>query len=306
MKKDHNYCYYLVAFIDILGQKEAFQGINSVPAEGEEDLKKKIIEAHKQTVQFVEVFRESFNNLFGVSKETKSKIEVPDTFKKQFNEIRKVSLKHKRFSDCILAFVPFQTDKYHLNAVNGIRAIITSCGAMLLLSLSDGKAFRAGIEVGLGTELENGEVYGPALFKAYNLESKIAQYPRIVIGPELINYLINLSKKNPQMPNQDPIGIELCKITADKCLEMIIKDFDGYNIVDYLGDEIKKIYSHPSVNYKISYEEIFERASKFVEEEYQKRKKMKDSKLALRYYLLSNYFKIKTKMSHSTSSNKTK
>ncbi len=296
MKKDHNYCYYLVAFIDILGQKGAFQGINSVPAEGEGDLKEKLDEAHEQTVHFVEVFRESFNNLFnGISKETESKMKVPNTFKKQFDEMRKVTLKHKRFSDCILAFVPLQTDKYHINAVNGVHAVITSCGAMLLLSLSGEKAFRAGIEVGIGTELENGEVYGPALFKAYNLESKIAQYPRIVIGPELINYLINLSKKNPQMPNQDPKDIELSKITADKCLKMIMKDFDGYNIVDYLGDELKKIYSHPSVSYKISYEEIFEKASKFVEEEYQKRKKMKDSKLALRYYLLFNYFKIKNK-----------
>ena len=58
MKKDHNYGNYLVAFIDILGQKEAFQGINSVPAEGEEDLKEKLSEAHEQTVHFVEVFRE--------------------------------------------------------------------------------------------------------------------------------------------------------------------------------------------------------------------------------------------------------
>lgn len=296
MKKDYNYCNYLVAFIDILGQKEAFQGINSVPAEGEEDLKKKLYEAHEQTVYFVEAFRESFNNLFnGISKETESKMKVPDTFKKQFDEMRKVTLKHKRFSDCILAFVPLQTDKYHINSANGVLAVITSCGAMSLLSLSGEKAFRAGIEVGIGTELENGEVYGPALFKAYNLESKIAQYPRIVIGPELINYLINLSKKNPQMPNQDPKDIELCKITADRCLKMIMKDFDGYNIVDYLGDELKKFFSHPSVSYPLPYEEIFERASKFVEEEYQKRKKMKDSKLALRYYLLFNYFKIKNK-----------
>lgn len=297
MKKDYNYGYYLVAFIDILGQKEAFKGINSVPAEGEEDLKEKLDEAHEQTVLFLEVFQEAFNDLFNkISKGTESKMKVPNTFKKQFYEMRKVTLKHKRFSDCTLAFVPLQTDKYHSNVVNGVHAVITSCGAMSLLSLSHEKAIRAGIEVGLGTELENGEVYGPALFKAYNLESKIAQYPRIVIGPELMNYLINLSKKNPQMPNQaPPKDIEFCKITADKCLKMIMEDFDGHNIVDYLGDELKKTFTNPSVSYKITYEEIFERASKFVEEEYQKRKKMEDSKLALRYYLLFNYFKNKNK-----------
>lgn len=62
------------------------------------------------------------------------------------------------------------------------------------------KAFRAGVEVGLGTELDNGEIYGPVLYKAYELESKVAEYPRIVVGKELINYLTTLVNAHEQLP----------------------------------------------------------------------------------------------------------
>ncbi len=41
----------------------------------------------------------------------------------------------------------------------------------------------------------------------------------------------------------------------------------------------------------ISEKDFLDQAFGFIEEEYEKRKKMHDSKLALRYYLLYNYFK---------------
>ena len=44
MKKDFNYCYYLVACIDVLCQKEAFKDINDLPKNEEE--KQKLIQAH--------------------------------------------------------------------------------------------------------------------------------------------------------------------------------------------------------------------------------------------------------------------
>jgi hypothetical protein len=34
-----------------------------------------------------------------------------------------------------------------------------------------------------------GEIYGTALERAYDLESEVAKYPRIVIGDELSKYL---------------------------------------------------------------------------------------------------------------------
>ena len=298
MRKDYNYCYYLVAFIDVLGQKKAFQGIDAMPTKDDTKLQKKLIEAHEQTVLFIENFRSGFENIFNTClEESESTVEVPEFKKEKFDDLRRVILKHQRFSDCIQAFVPFQLDeyhRYHSNVINGVLGILTACGGMLLVSLAEKKAFRVGIEVGIGTELSNDEVYGPALFKAYSLENKIAQYPRIVIGKELLNYLRNLSEKIQQIPDQDQDkeDIELCKRMADKCLKMVIKDLDGYPILDYLGDEFRKtIYKSPHDEGQISYEEIYKKAYEFVEAEYKKRRDMGDSKLALRYYLLHQYLK---------------
>jgi hypothetical protein len=55
--------------------------------------------------------------------------------------------------------------------------------------MSQGWPIRGGIELGLAMDIDNDDIYGPALARAYTLESKVAQYPRIVIGEELILYL---------------------------------------------------------------------------------------------------------------------
>ncbi len=54
-----NYYYYLVAFIDVLGQKEAFQDLGN---QSLADNHPKLIEAHKQTAFFVETLRKGFKD----------------------------------------------------------------------------------------------------------------------------------------------------------------------------------------------------------------------------------------------------
>jgi len=293
MKKNSNYCHYLVAFIDILGQKEAFYGIDRLPQTKEEE--QKLIKAHSETVLFIEELWGWFEDYFKTYKEVgESQFKVPEAKKEQFDEMRKVILKHTRFSDCIQAFVPLQSEKYHSPRMNGIFGILGACGGMLLLSFARKKPFRAGIDIGIATELTTGEAYGPGFFNAYALESKIAQYPRIVIGDQLINYLMNLSNKNQQLPNQVVEDIELCKIMADNCRGMIVRDLDGYPILDYLGDKFADNFTENlSEESKEKMPEIFNLAFNFIESEYKRRRDARDRKLASRYFMLYNYFKAK-------------
>jgi hypothetical protein len=41
------------------------------------------------------------------------------------------------------------------------------------------------------------EVYGPGLVSAHVLESEVAQYPRVVVGPGLMRYLAALQSRRP-------------------------------------------------------------------------------------------------------------
>lgn len=291
MKFERSYYYYLVAFIDVLGQREAFKGIDVFPADEDNETRERFIEAHEQTVFFIDSFRDRFKEIFETyADEGESELKVPESKKSKFNEIRKVELKYKFFSDSILAYVPIKTEKYYSKIINGIFGVFGACGGMLLFSLAMEKAFRAGIEIGIGAELSNEEVYGPALFKAYDLESKIAQYPRIVIGDEVLNFLVGLSQRKLEISDKD--DEQFCKNMADSCIEMIIKDVDGHPILDYLGPEFRrKYFRHTGDDTFNSFESAFPMAYEFVEKEYKKRKAAKDNKLAVRYYLLYNYFK---------------
>jgi hypothetical protein len=296
MTNDINYCYYAVAFIDVLGQKEAFEGINNLEGIENPESKRRLIKAHQETVLFVEKLREGFESFFkAYTKQSgQSKDKVPDSKKEQYVEMCKCLLKHQRFSDCIQAYTPLQTKKYHSTAMNGVYGILAACGGMFLLALTCNKVFRAGVDVGIGTEMSNGEIYGPALFKAYELESKIAQYPRIVIGDMLMNYLANLSKGNPQLPNQTKEDIGLCKTLADRCLKMIVPDaMDGRPILDYLGSEFRKFEEQLPEDSRISYADISRKAFLFVRAECERWEQKKDEKLAVRYRQLYSYFQTK-------------
>lgn len=140
-------------------------------------------------------------------------------------------------------------------------------------------------------------MYGSVSYQVYHLESKIAKYPRIVIGDELCSYLFSLSKGIKQFPEQKEEDIKLCKSLAEACLKMVIKDIDGQPILDYLGDSFKKNLNNSPLEGKMTYDETVNKAFQFVEEEYLKRKNTKDNKLALRYYLLYNYFKARIQKS---------
>jgi hypothetical protein len=290
MRCDYNWCNYLVASVDVLGQKEAFKDMQAIPTD--EESKKKFRKAHEKTVLFIEAFRVGFRNYFDMySEDSESIVKVPEEKRGKFEEIRKsLTIKYQFFSDSMLASIPLQTEKYQSNAINGVYGILGACGGMLLLSLSEKKAFRVGIDVGPGTELKDGDIYGPALVRAYKLESEVAKYPRIVIGSEFLNYLLNLSHKTEQFPGQDEEDKEICKNMADLCLSMIVKDLDGVLILDYLGEEFRN-----KILKKIdSAKEIFGKAYDFVKKEYEQKRESGERKLALRYYLLHNYFRAKS------------
>ena len=124
-----NYYFYLLAFIDVLGQKEAFADLGKEPLADDHP---KLIEAHKQTAFFIETLRNAFKNFFDAyTEEREPKAKVPPEKMDQFKAMLKSNLKHQRFSDCIQAYVCLHTDKYHSNAVNGVYGTLLACGGIV-------------------------------------------------------------------------------------------------------------------------------------------------------------------------------
>lgn len=288
-KQRPEYANYVVAFLDVLGQRAAFKPLEKFPIIEQSDEFKEALESiHVDTVHNVKTLREAFVGLFNdITAERPIPKGIPQDKVEVFKEMRKTNLKYKSFSDCMQFFACLNTDKFHCQAMNAVQTMFTATGGLLLATLAERKVFRAGIDVGIGIEIEEDEVYGQALFRAYDLESKIAKYPRIVIGDTLINYLRNLAHQNPQIPNQSSEDIALCKTMAEYCLKSLKQDIDGYIMLDYLGENF-------SIGLKEALEEkfqlYFDLAFDFIQSEYMRFKKAKDSQMAQRYHWLYQYF----------------
>jgi hypothetical protein len=80
------------------------------------------------------------------------------------------------------------------NPIMTLHTLLSICAATFINTLSFGMVCRGGINTGIAGEFFTGEIYGPALADVYYLESRIADYPRIVVGDQLYLFLEDLVK----------------------------------------------------------------------------------------------------------------
>jgi len=273
---------YLVAYIDILGQKDIIKQITGIPENQEEQ--DRFINLAKETIGFVDRFRSGFKDYFNAyvtGDPQKPRREMPEELK----DLTKSEIKFITFSDCIVIYIPMQFLNNDPISINGLYGVLAACSSMYLLSLCEKHSIRGGIDVGIGVETYPGEIFGPAFISSYELESKVAQYPRIVIGDGLIKYLSSMIN----LPGND-IKTAYIKKTANHCKEMIKMDFDGHAFLDCLGEEYRKTISSELI--KVI---PLNDAKAYIYDQYKFWQGKKDSKLAFRYLLLLNYFERRMK-----------
>jgi hypothetical protein len=172
-------------------------------------------------------------------------------------------------------------------AVQGVFGVFAACASSMLMHLSQGRPLRGGIEIGIGMEIKDNEIYGPCVSDAYVLESKIAKYPRIVVGKELVNFL---RMNSLLFTENDPFNA-YSKQLADICISLLAIDDDGYSFIDFLGEGCKKHIYKDDIEIK----QLVNSAHNAIVQESEKWKTQKNSKLAFRYTLLRNYFEERLK-----------
>ena len=281
---------YIVASVDVLGQKDEFKKIESYLVD--EVLQDKLEEVAENTICVIENLRKQFKDLYdSYTAKRASTVKVLKEHQAEYDEMRtSAPIGFQSFSDSMIAYVPLRTRKYHTSDLVAINGIFGAVGGQLLITLAViESSYRAGIELGIGTEFEGGGVYGPVLAEAYKLEAEVAEYPRIVIGKKLKKYLDKCSKSNPLSPNQTPRDIMNCKHMADVCLRMIDKDQDGCLILDYLGKEFRNRF----LNKIDPSGDIPNMAIKAVKEKLKEKSDSEDMKVAAKYEKLLAYFELK-------------
>lgn len=218
--------YHLVAFLDVLGQRDRFRGLH-LPKNPEEAAA--VGEVLRQTAGFVLDLRDAFDQQF-------ESFEAAST-----NIIRhtKEPLRPKfvGFSDSFVTSVPLRNDGGDLVGIVTVFSALSAAAVVMLISLANKHPLRGGIDVGLATEIGPHEIYGAALGNAYLLECQEAGYPRIVIGEELWGYFdAALANFRTQTT---PVAQSIAAI-MERMIGLIATDTDGKRILDYLGQTMSQ------------------------------------------------------------------
>ena len=221
--------HYAVAFMDLLGQQEFLRNLDSLPNSDDPQDMDATREYLKNTYGAVTAMRKYFNDSFeAYSKRRVDQSKLTAEQRKEYKELTNNPIKFQNLSDSVVIFMPLRTDTAKL-PMRGIFGILGAAATTFICCLADGHPIRGGIDVGTGMDITKDEIYGPSLSRAYTLESRIANYPRIVVGNELLRYLETTRDQEPK----DVTAI-VAKKTAERCIECLAVDVDGYPFVDYL------------------------------------------------------------------------
>ena len=109
------------------------------------------------------------------------------------NELLKEKLKHKQFSDNIYISFDFKDDNSDYELAVYMVTIIAAYYQRIMLT--KGFYVRGGIATGT-VYFDDNMIFSNALIKAYEIETKTAKYPRIVIDEGVIKKLNKVSQQN--------------------------------------------------------------------------------------------------------------
>ncbi|MBK7354217.1 MAG: hypothetical protein IPI97_11560 [Nitrosomonas sp.] len=274
--------HYAAAFIDLLGQREVFRGQNLLPMAQTEEEKQQQFKIIKETIQPIANLQQRAEEIMLHSKpnlESKLRATLSPSEQAMWDKTIDAVIIKQRWSDGIFIFTPL-AEKLTKCPINAIFRMFILTGSLCFMGLATKQPLRGAIEVAWGMELHPGELYGPVVARAYELESEVAGYPRIVIGPYLANYL-DLQSKNASKERYAMVNQEL----ASLCLNMLLRDVDGHYFLHYLGTNFRTAITESF------HDELYPKASTFVNLQLEKHQETQNTKLAFRYAHLQQYFK---------------
>jgi hypothetical protein len=274
-QKDKFIGFYVVAFLDLLGQQDKLRKLTVLPnIDNQEEIaafKLKIGEFYKPLYALRTFFEGSIIPFIegGIDEN-----ELSPSDRELLQKFRSTPIFHRHFSDSLIVHIPLH-EKSGIFPCRAIFGVLAATALTFLSCMIHSVALRGGIDIGLAMELEEDEIYGPAIARAYNLESRVAQYPRIVIGEDLIQYLRMISEKTSTMEEKSNAML------ATRSLKLLAIDDDGYTFLDWLGSGTRTTFPKP--------QEQALKIYNFIIQESDTHKKNRNTKLGLRYALLRDY-----------------
>lgn len=187
MTKPHM-CYYITAFLDLLGTSARYNRLGGIFNRSDEKEKQNII--HSVYYPLI-TFREIFNNFYLSFNDQQKTSKIQKTLREE-QKIETPHVNVQNCSDSVILNLPLVTEHSRAPMISGLLPMISACSAACFICASKGILIRGGIELGEGIQISKNEMIGKALSDAVELEKKYHQ-PRIIIGPRLLKMLDEFS-----------------------------------------------------------------------------------------------------------------
>lgn len=275
-----NLAYYVVAFVDLLGQSDELRRFKSLPRTDEE--RRDAEDAMAKTGRLIRQLRDRFKEL--VEQGANARLDdVPPERREEYKKFRTPPLFQMGFSDSFVVAMRLPTDIKEpvdlAQAANGVFLMLSGLAGISLVGLSSGVAMRGGVDISLGMDVYPNEVYGPALMNAYRLESQVAQYPRIVLGRSLLGFLIWASG----IETEEPM-LQLARSMARGCRPLVREDYDGFYMLHPLSPMIREAIKADDFDNRWGH------ARAWISDEIKRFSEAGDDKHRSRYVQLARYF----------------
>lgn len=276
----YNYC---VSFIDLLGQRQALQGQALLPVTESVEQRAEFSRTVIDTVGAIYRLQDSADQMIRAVLTTRKKspfrAELPQELRAEWDEMQHTRVTEQRWSDGLVHFASLNEGEMRC-PINAIFSIFGTVGSLCFLGLAQSCPVRGAVDIAWGIELHKGELYGAAIARAYELESEYAQYPRIVIGPRVVEYL-HTQRMNPK---EDRFS-KFSKSLANVCLSMVDRDADGLPFLHYLGSGFRTYISRGI------HRELYSSALSYITAQAEHFREVGDTKLAFRYSYLEGYYR---------------
>jgi hypothetical protein len=272
--------YFVLGLLDVLNQRQALQQWRTLP-DGP-DGKAKLLPRLQHSLGTILSLRSLFNKyVAALGEETLTPEQLasltPDQ-RVEFNRLRDTKFGIQPFSDTVAFFSPLDHLR-NIPILRDIYSVLLGSGFVQVMLLTGGVAARGAVEIGAAAALGPAEIYGPVLASAHHLESEIADYPRIVVGPELVKFLQEIERHPPTEPLW-----RMSSSIASTCLQAIFIDEDGAYTVDGLGVCLNQVDQTAGIKSQLL------KARDFVDRELSRFQREGNHKLALRYARLRKCF----------------
>jgi hypothetical protein len=280
--------YFVVGLADVLGQSDKLLAYNDPPPQGLAN-REKLAALRSDTLVPVRRFRKDFHDQFrsyekAIAKSPLNCISGP--VGALLDSIDSEPVGVHVFSDLVALSLSLGS-KSKAVPMKGVFLMTAAFGMASLCSLYRGHPIRGGIELDVAWLIRRheiqSEIYGPALAKAYHLESSVAGYPRIVVGENFLRY----NAWWALLPDSGDIFQNANREYAHYVSNLLVTDDDGKTVVNPFA--VVNLFGDWTDEGKKQHRQVADRCLAFSDGERKKFEACGDAKLMARYSRLISF-----------------